>query len=161
MGTNYNYLDKNILKRINLAIETRRRPVTYIVLILLVAFSVILPIILGIIFYEKLSKGFIVSIIIYWVVGFYFLRLLLWNRFGVEEIEVSRSYIRLYHNYRYFRLKHGVITTDSLQISFLPARVQYDNEKKKGKYVTLIFYSNKLDLKSSVPVKFDKAVKLN
>lgn len=60
---------------------------------------------LAVSFYKDLEIGFsfITTVIIGLLVGFYLLRLILWNTYGKEILSVSADRIDYYCDYRYFR----------------------------------------------------------
>lgn len=159
---NSHNVDDDMLKMVSIHVEKKHGQVTKVILTFLILVSILLPICFLILFQEKIGKSFFISIIVFWLVGFYFLRILLWDSFGVEEIELRKSSIMIFLNYKLFRLKQGIISTDSLTVSFLPTAVESKEKSEmcNRKNTILVFYSKSSDLKTTVPMTREMAFEM-
>jgi hypothetical protein len=132
-----------------------------VVLGLLCLLAFLGPFIFMILLSDELTSGFLVTIGIFWFVGFYFLRLLLWNTNGREQIEISKNKIIVYHDFKYFKLYHGSIDTVSLSISYLLYNSAFSNQSDKGGEMrVLVFRSGSKAVRSFIPLKLSQAVKI-
>ena len=66
-----------------------------------------------------LSFGLIISYIIFWAVGYYLLRIILWNTFGKEIITFENDKITYHCDYKYFQDNKKEIKTDQLRIEII------------------------------------------
>tara|TARA_R110000823_G_scaffold81814_2_gene185910 strand:- start:152 stop:601 length:450 start_codon:yes stop_codon:yes gene_type:complete len=64
--------------------------------------------------------GYLIGLGLFSLVGFYFVRLFLWNTYGKEVIEISDSTISYYVDYRYFKGNQQVIRYEGLSYSIVP-----------------------------------------
>jgi hypothetical protein len=91
----------------------------------------ILPI-AGMIGYASSGKGihfgFFAGIFIFSLLGFYLLRLALWNTYGKEELKFSNKTVTYYADYGWF--KDAMKTVDLDSLSFSIQSVGYEEDKK-------------------------------
>ncbi|HTF03775.1 MAG TPA: hypothetical protein VK826_07100 [Bacteroidia bacterium] len=71
-----------------------------------------------------LKFGLIVSYIISWAVGYYLLRVILWNTYGKEILTVEQDKFSYYCDYKYFKDAVKEIKTDQLQIEIIKSGAQ-------------------------------------
>jgi len=89
-----------------------------ILLLVLIMFSLI-PILAT---YFRLSSGYglhfglVISFVICWLIGFYLLRIILWNAYGKEKIEFNNKQITYEADYRYFNDGKKVLENKSITI---------------------------------------------
>jgi hypothetical protein len=72
----------------------------------------------------KIRPGIFLSVYIFWSVGYYLLRLILWNSFGKEVITFDEESISYYCDYKYFQANKKKISTDQLQIEMMKSGEQ-------------------------------------
>lgn len=119
------------------------------------------PIIFMVVFIEEITSKFFISVIIFWFVGFYLLRLALWNIYGREFIEISKSRIKIHHDFKYFKLFHGDIKTTSISISFLLSNSTFSNNSNSAvNNRVLVFRTGDKSIKTSIPLKLSETVKI-
>lgn len=147
-----------------LEIKNQRKGNKYVLLIILliVIFSFLAPIVLTLVLFSELQSGFLLSIVIFWIVGFYFLRLLLWNLYGKERYDISQREVIIYHDFRFFRILHGRLKTDSLEVGFVPAStVAYSRKSHNKSYFSLIFITENSSIQSGVQLERDEVIALH
>ncbi|CAM3545461.1 hypothetical protein FLGE108171_02195 [Flavobacterium gelidilacus] len=76
--------------------------------------------------------GFIIGLGLFSLVGFYFIRLFLWNTYGKEVIEIGESSVSYYVDYHYFKgnqkqMKYEELTYEFTSIGF--------EEEQKGNLI--------------------------
>ena len=64
--------------------------------------------------------GYLIGLGLFSLVGFYFVRLFLWNTYGKEVIEIGDSTVSYYVDYRYFKGNQKVIRYEGLSYSIVP-----------------------------------------
>lgn len=77
---------------------------------------------------EGLHFGFIIGIGIFSLLGFYLLRVALWNTYGEEIIQYSKENIIYEANYGWFRDAKKTIKNENLTYLVLPVGYEEDNE---------------------------------
>lgn len=60
--------------------------------------------------------GLIISTCIFWAVGFYLIRMILWNSYGTEVLTLHADKINYYCDYKYFQDSKKEIAVDQLQV---------------------------------------------
>lgn len=144
----------------------------YIILLLSIIFCFVAPII-GIVLIILLSDlslefGYILTVVIFWVSGAYFLRLYLWNKYGKEVYSISKDLFYYYYDYKYFIDNKSEIPITELQIGYfedgapndLTLLSSGDIEGTQDFYCVLGFYLNGEVIKSNTKVKYLDAVKV-
>lgn len=89
-----------------------------IILIAMLSSSFIAPIVgvIILIIHNSFRVSFIFSFLIFWGIGFYWLKLLLWNLYGKETITLDRDKIYYIADYKYFKGEKQIISSDNLKI---------------------------------------------
>lgn len=64
--------------------------------------------------------GYLIGLGLFSLVGFYFVRLFLWNTYGKEVIEIGDSTVSYYVDYHYFKGNQQVIRYEGLSYSIVP-----------------------------------------
>lgn len=77
---------------------------------------------------EGLHFGFIIGIGIFSLLGFYLLRVALWNTYGEEIIHYSKNEIGYEANYGWFRDAKKTIKNENLNYFVSPVGYEEDNE---------------------------------
>ena len=75
-----------------------------------------------------LHFGFLIGIGIFALLGFYLLRVALWNTYGEEIILFSKDEIVYEANYRWFKDAKKTIENENLIYDFFPTGYEEDNE---------------------------------
>ena len=70
--------------------------------------------------------GFIISIGVFGLMGFYLLRIALWNSFGSEEIKFDKNTITYEADYRWF--KDGIKTLEITPLVFAIKQIGYEED---------------------------------
>jgi hypothetical protein len=65
---------------------------------------------------REIKFGLFISYIILWSVGYYLLRIILWNTYGKEILIIDKDKLSYYCDYKYFQGNKKEIKTDQLQI---------------------------------------------
>jgi hypothetical protein len=65
------------------------------------------------------KAGILVSFIIMWSIGIYLTRMVLWNTFGKEILELQDNKLNYYCDYEYFQGNRTSIGIDQLQIEMI------------------------------------------
>lgn len=76
-----------------------------IILLILSFIGIIIPMIILLYFSNNIKPGFIISIIIFFVTSFFFIRLLLWNIYGKEVYIIKKDSIIILNDYKFFKEK--------------------------------------------------------
>ena len=76
---------------------------------------------------DGLQIGLIFSFILFWGVGFYLLRLILWNSFGQEVLTMNSEKILYFADYRLYKVGRQEIGTKGLVTEII-----YDDEPNKS-----------------------------
>jgi hypothetical protein len=121
----------------------------------LVCFLIPLAITIGV-----LASGnnfhFIIAIlyVLFWVVGYFLFRSLLWNYIGKEVFSISNEKISYYSDYKYFKSNFEEINNENIEINI--------NEiiDGKQKYGLLEFISNDTKIESILYVDFEELMKV-
>lgn len=77
---------------------------------------------------EGLNFGFIIGIGVFSLLGFYLLRVSLWNTYGEEIIRYSKEEIIYEANYGWFRDAKKTIKNENITYLVLPVGYEEDNE---------------------------------
>ncbi|WP_107037552.1 hypothetical protein [Brumimicrobium mesophilum] len=111
--------------------------------------SIILSISLGF----GMHIGYFIILFIFGILGFYLLRIALWNTFGKEVIEISNTQINYIADYGWFKdgKKHiDILESKSDPIVFEIRKIGYEEELKGALTITLneksIFCVTKMDI---------------
>lgn len=75
--------------------------------------------------------GYLIVLGLFSLVGFYFVRLFLWNTYGKEVIEIGDSTVSYYVDYRYFKGNQKVIRYEGLSYSIVPIKTSLCEERSK------------------------------
>lgn len=125
------------------SIELSVKPANILVRYIILSLAIIivgLPL-FGIIYNIKDRSGFhvayLISLGVFLLIGFYFLRLYLWNTIGKEIIQLNDHTIEYHVDYKYFK-------GSQQKISFEKIKIDYDtsNFKKEQKGVLIFTASN-------------------
>ena len=97
----------------------RTKKFSLIILILLLIFSIIVPIIGTILLTinNNFQIGLIFSFVIFWGIGFYWLKLLLWNLYGKEILTLYIDKLCYTADYKLFKGEQKIISNDNLKIN--------------------------------------------
>jgi len=93
-----------------------------IILFLVLIISFFLPIaatIFAIQYADGFKFGLIISYILCWGIGIYFLRIILWNTYGKEILTLHENLIVYYADYKYFKDGFQEIEVDNLNIEII------------------------------------------
>lgn len=71
--------------------------------------------------------GFIIGLGAFSLIGFYFVRLFLWNTFGKEVITIGKTTVNYYVDYHYFKGNQQEITYEELVFGIEP--IGFEEEK--------------------------------
>lgn len=77
---------------------------------------------------DGLNFVIIVPIIIFWGAGLYLLRVLLWNTYGKEILDLDDSRIQYLADYKFFKDSRKELNTDGLEIEII-----YEDKMKSEK----------------------------
>jgi hypothetical protein len=115
-----------------LNLKVKKSPLAVRIVMFLLAFSFfvfpVLAFIAGIIFGGGFQFSSFIAIGIFSLIGFYLLRISLWNTYGEETIEIGSSKIIYEANYGWFKDAKKEITVNIPQYSFKSAGYEEDNE---------------------------------
>lgn len=75
--------------------------------------------------------GYLMGLGLFSLVGFYFVRLFLWNTYGKEVIEIGETTVSYYVDYRYFKGNQKVIRYEGLSYSIVPIKTSLCEERSK------------------------------
>ncbi|SRX76100.1 hypothetical protein AEQU3_03098 [Aequorivita antarctica] len=98
--------------------------------------------------------GIFLSFIFFWGIGFYMLRIILWNTFGREVLTFEDDKISYEADYRYFRDGKTSISTKDIEVVAVPT---IDESAKLG---ILIFTNENQHIDTVLRVPFDKMTEL-
>lgn len=125
---NYSYKDGKI------EIEFKVKEVPKLFTIVLFALSLIsfsIPIITVILFHDKITFRFLLTVILFWVAAYFLVRMFLWNTFGSEKLSISKNRCSFYNDFKWFRQNEINIEFKELNISIdtndLSADISSDN----------------------------------
>lgn len=68
---------------------------------------------------DGLHFGLAISIIIFWGLGFYLLRILLWNTYGKEILNLDQNKIQYLADYKLFKDGRQELTPDKIEIEII------------------------------------------
>lgn len=95
------------IKGDDVILRVKQAPVFVRGLLFVVAFLFFIHPFVGIIFYAPFGEGFhfwyFIWLVVYGVLGFYLLRLALWNTYGKEKITISKNSINYFVDYGWFK----------------------------------------------------------
>ena len=115
-----------------LTLYVKRSPALMRIFMFVFSFLFFILPIAGMIDYASSGKGmhfsFFVIIFIFSLLGFYLLRLALWNTYGKEELKFSNKTITYQANYGWFN--DGIKTVDIEPLNFTILPVGYEEDKK-------------------------------
>ena len=78
---------------------------------------------------NRFHFGFLVGLLVFGLIGFYLLRISLWNTYGEEVIELNKPSVNYEANYGWFKDGKKIINYELLSYSIKPIGYQED---KKG-----------------------------
>ncbi len=127
-----------------------------ITLIVILLICILIPIVATIsIMSERkgLHIGIFIAFLFFWGIGFYMLRLILWNTFGREIITLEKDTLTYEADFRYFRDGKNLISTKKLEVAAIPI----DDEKNLG---ILLFTSCDQQLASVLKVPIQRLTEI-
>lgn len=120
-------LENNLLK-----LKVRKSPIIIRMLLFLFAFAFFIFPTLGMIasiaFGKGLQFGFLIGIGFFSLLGFYLLRIALWNTYGEETILFLETEVIYEANYHWFKDAKKVIENKNLNYVLSPVGYEEDNE---------------------------------
>ncbi|MBZ4042145.1 hypothetical protein [Flavobacterium hibisci] len=148
----YNY-QNNVLK-----IKVKKSPILVRIMMFGLAFSFfvfpLLGAIIGIANGSGLHIGYFITIGIFSLIGFYTLRMALWNTFGEETIQILEDRVIYEANYGWFKDGKKETSTSNLHFYALPVGYEEDN---KG---NLIIASDGIEVESVVNIEMTQLEEL-
>lgn len=132
------------------------------VLLFMVLISVLIPLVVIIIAHDKIGGRFLFSVVMFLFVGFYFLKLLLWNLYGSEVIRIGRDYVSIYQDYKYFQLGFKKMPFNKLNVSYIPYKsfVANDKGKEPSQQRIFVFHSENDSISTTISMKLSKMVSI-
>ncbi|MDY7394152.1 hypothetical protein UMM65_02785 [Aureibaculum sp. 2210JD6-5] len=88
----------------------------------------IMGIVMAISIGSKFHIGFIIVLFLFGLIGFYLLRISLWNTYGKEVIELNEKTVNYEANYGWFKDGKKTINSDNLNYTIRP--IGYEEDKK-------------------------------
>lgn len=107
------------------------------ILTFLLAICILIPIIVTyVFFYSGLRIGILISYAFFWGIGFFFLRFVLWNKYGQEVITFNKDKIIYYADFKLFKdgqttIKNQEITYDIFKEIDEKGRLIIENETER------------------------------
>lgn len=68
---------------------------------------------------DGLHFGLAISIIIFWGLGFYLLRIILWNTYGKEILNLDQNKIQYFADYKFFKDGRQELTPDKIEVEII------------------------------------------
>ena len=93
----------------------------------------------------RLNIGIVVSYLLFWGIGIYFIRVLLWNSYGKEVLILEKDELNYYADYKLFRDNKKTLKRIDLKIEIIELII---GKEKKG---TLIF-NNSIETVIKLPI---------
>jgi hypothetical protein len=112
--------------------------------------SFLAPIVGAILLGSELRPGFIVGMLATFAVGFWFLRFLLWNTFGVEVFHFSPGEFSIVNDYKWFKAPRLKVGTAHLEVDYKIKETDTDELGFEVKEGLFLFKDGKKDIESSV-----------
>tara|TARA_R110002050_G_scaffold68995_2_gene149408 strand:+ start:680 stop:1165 length:486 start_codon:yes stop_codon:yes gene_type:complete len=126
-----------------------------LIVILLICFLIPIAATMSIMFERKGPHiGIFLAFLFFWGIGFYMLRLILWNTFGREIITIEKDTIIYEADFRYFRDGKSVISSKELEVRVIPI------EEEKTNLGILLFTSGDQQLASVLKVPLHKLAEI-
>lgn len=98
--------------------------------------------------------GIFFSFLFFWGIGFYLLRIILWNSFGREVVNFEKEKITYVADYRFFKDGQKSISTINVEVAAIPFQ---DKDSKEG---TLIFSNENQIIETVLGVSLEKMVEI-
>lgn len=108
------------------------------------------PVVAAIFIGSDLRPGFLVSMLIMFAIGFWFLRVLLWNTYGKEVFHLSPGKLSIVNDYKLFKAPRVTLDTATLDISYIITDTEINEAGIEIKEGFFIFRLDKKVLSSSV-----------
>tara|TARA_R110002020_G_scaffold44135_5_gene127482 strand:+ start:47 stop:532 length:486 start_codon:yes stop_codon:yes gene_type:complete len=94
--------------------------------------------------------GIVLSFFFFWGIGFYLLRIILWNTFGREIIILEKDKILYEADYRFFKDGKQTISTENIEVVAVPTEDKTEN-------LAILNFSNKQQhINTVLKVSLDK-----
>lgn len=81
--------------------KIKKHVVIFLLMLIITGFSI--PIITLIFAISEIKITFIITLMVFWGSAIYFLRLLLWNLYGMEKLILDDNKLIFYNDYRFFK----------------------------------------------------------
>lgn len=123
-----------------LLLTVKKAPVFVRLTLFIFAFLAFLMPLLGMVFYISDGNGFHIGFLFgfffFGVIGFYLLRIALWNTYGKEVVTFHRSELTYLANYGWFSGSEKRIERDNV-ITFSTRKIGYEDQNKGGLVVEI------------------------
>lgn len=132
------------------------------VLLFLISISIFFPfLVLGFI-RIPITPGFLLSVLIFWGVGGYFIRLFLWNIGGAEIFIFNQKYLFVYNYYNCFKVlrKKVEISNFSIHYTITQTHVTRINNESKSEEGVLVFLTSKERIVSVIPLSVSELIEV-
>ncbi|WP_272151493.1 hypothetical protein [Tenacibaculum aiptasiae] len=120
------YLNNN-----ELILKVKKSPFFIRLIMFLFSFLFFLAPILGLFFSfylkQKFHFGFLIGIGIFGLLGFYMLRVSLWNTYGIEKITFNKNSVTYIADYKWFKDRVETEEIDSMFFSIVPVEYEEDH----------------------------------
>jgi hypothetical protein len=130
MNDRINYSSKN--SKIEIEFKVKEVPKIFTILLFvlsLISFSI--PIITVILFHDKITFRFLLTLILFWVAAYFLTRMFLWNTFGSKKLSITKNRCSFYYDFKWFRQNEINIEFKELDVSIdtndLNADISSDN----------------------------------
>lgn len=145
------------LKGNNLILRVKQAPTFVRGLLFVIAFLFFIHPLIGIVFYAPFGGGFhfwyFIWFTVYGVLGFYLLRLALWNTYGKEKITIGKNSVNYFVDYGWFKDRIKQANIDA-PITF---SVSPSYSAKKGR---LLIGQNDISIKSAIRMPLEQLQEL-
>lgn len=93
---------------------------------------ILLPIVVGLLILDEITFGFILTVLLSWLIASYFVRMFLWNKYGEEVFIIQGKTMESYNDYKLFKDNRKTISFNKMHVLyFIDVEWFYANEWKR------------------------------
>lgn len=79
---------------------------------------ILLPIVVGLLILDEITFGFILTVLLSWLIASYFVRMFLWNKYGEEVFIIQGKTMESYNDYKLFKDNRKTISFNKMHVLY-------------------------------------------
>lgn len=84
----------------------------------IVSVIILLPIVVGLLILDEITFGFILTVLLSWLIAAYFVRMFLWNKYGEDVFIIQGKTMESYNDYKLFKDNRKTISFNKMHVLY-------------------------------------------